>query len=267
MKAFRKPLILFAVMLAASCDSNESNSGQIVVARAGNAVLTKTELEKLLPLSASLEDKFSAINKWATAEVLYQAGKISGFEKDLGVQSSLKKYRHALVGKIYLESITHSAITVTKEDIFDYYQLNKSSFYRSFDEARILHGRFGTEHEATRSKRLLMNQQPFPDSISLSGNPVELITITKGEAIDPIDKIVFSPSSKTGFFGPIKSSRGFHVIQILNKYKAGTIKPIDQVFDEIRRRLTQQQKTVAELSVLDSLKRQVGVESYLEQQP
>lgn len=264
MRFIINPLVHIIGIILLSCNTHKLDNDQTPIARVGSATLTKTELKKRLPLNYSEENKFAAVNQWINTELIYLAGKKHGFEKTREIQTSLKKYRRTLIGNLFLESVTHSAGEISKDDVSTHYNNNKESFRRNLDEAKVVHAFYKTKKAALNGKKILMRRLSASNTTASLDTTTEVITLKRGESVEPIDRVVFNPANGSGLYGPIESTNGFHVLQILNKYKTGSMRNLDQVYEEIVRRLSHRQRTIAALSVLDSLRRDYSIETYLE---
>ena len=61
-------------------------------------------------------------------------------------------------------------------------------------------------------------------------------------AVKDIDKALFE-NTKTGFIGPIKTELGFHLFDVIKRYKKGSELGLESSYDEIYQRLLKRKKS------------------------
>ena len=80
-----------------------------------------------------------------------------------------------------------------------------------------------------------------------------------------LDREIFSNNQTNTVIGPIKTEYGYHVIEVLGRFSAGTQIDVDEVYDEIYQRLLNQKKALMSNKYLDSLRNKYSVKINLEQ--
>ena len=98
----------------------------------------------------------------------------------------------------------------------------------------------------------------------LSTYSAEVLTVEKGEMIDTLDGVVFESSRSNIVFGPIRTDYGFHIIEVLNRYRFGSQIDLDEAYDEIYQTIFNQKKKMRSVELIDSLRNHYNVKIYLE---
>ena len=73
-----------------------------------------------------------------------------------------------------------------------------------------------------------------------------------------IDNALFE-NKKTGFIGPIRTELGFHLFDVIKRYKKGSELGLESSYDEIYQRLLKKKKLKKKKSFVDSLKRNTNI--------
>ena len=107
--------------------------------------------------------------------------------------------------------------------------------------------------KARNIKKTLSNPQATKKKGALFKKyTVETKTVKKGHMTKNLDLAVFS-GKKNNLLGPIVSDDDYYVIEILRFNRVGTIKGLEEVYDEIYQRLLKEKEGVLFQAVLDSL--------------
>ena len=237
-----------------------------VVARVGKAVLTQNNLEHILGDQAlSKESAVKTVFQWVNDELLYQAALKQGLQHDKSIQDAIDHFRRELLGRTYLETAMTSGIYVTQSEINAAYEKNLESFYLPIDEARINHFIIEDRNTARRVRRILVRGRSGADRKEVFATyPVETVTVKRGSLLPPIDEALFGLNSRGTVIGPISTDFGYHVIEVLKRYKEGSYRDLDDVFDELRHQLFQNHASLKSIKLLDSLRSVTDVEINLE---
>ena len=165
------------------------------------------------------------------------------FLKSQGYKS-LDQYKERLFEKrkmiLYLSRLKDkvtSNVTVSDEEIKDFYEKNKDKF-KSEGSVHVRHILLNTEEEAKEVLERLKAGEKFED-LAREKSVDEFSKIKGGDlgwiergSMDPaFEKAVFS--AKIGdIVGPVKTSYGWHIIEVLEKKEGGT-KPLEEVKKQI----------------------------------
>lgn len=255
-------IILF---LFTSC-TKENKVDSLILAKVENSVLTTAQAERL---QLAISNKNYSINdvaaSWIDRELLYLAAKDGGLENDETLNSQVSIYRKDLFGNTFMDNFITSQISVENIDIKTYYDKNRSSFKRENDGAKILHFFISTDSVAQYIINALKQQNNSIDRKELLKNyNVDVTIVERGNLIDKLDSEIFSNNRTNFIIGPVKTDYGYHVIEILNRYKAGSQIDIDEAYDEIYQRLFNQKKALSSIRYLDSLRNRYTLKINLE---
>ncbi len=261
----RKLLPFTFALLFISC-ATENAVYSPIIAKVENSVLTKADADRL---KLAIPNKNYSINdiaaSWINRELLYLAAKHGGLENDETLNSQISIYRKALFGNTFMDNYIASQISIENAEIKIYYDKNRSSFKHKNDGAKIMHFFIATDSVAQYIVNALKQSNNSIDRKDLLANyNVDIATVEKGNLIEQLDIEIFS-NNKTNFtIGPVKTDYGYHIIEVLNRYKAGSQINIDEAFDEIYQRLFNQKKALGSIRFLDSLRNHYTVKINLE---
>lgn len=259
-------ICLFAVVAIALWSCTNDKTGDNVVARVGNVVLTYERLNQMLA-EQSLPASNSAlvVSQWVNDELLYQAALEQNLQRDASIKLAVEKFRRELLGRTYLEIAMTSGITVTQEEINLAYEANLESFYRPVDEARINHFIIQDRNEARRVRRILARSRSGADrKKAFSTHHVETVVVKRGSLLKPLDDAIFGHNSRGTVLGPLSTDYGYHVVEVLERNKEGSYRDLDDVYDVLRHQLYQNYASLNSIKILDSLRTVTEIEINLE---
>ena len=250
-------LIFCLIILVVSCykDSNKEVDDD-VYARVGPIELTQESLvffNNKTPDSRTLN---SSIKNWINETVLFSEAMKSGFENDVVLQKKRDSYYRELIIASFVESVIASKVSVSNDDVRLYYKRNKGEFIRALDEVRI-------EQYIVKSKKVasrLAASFNSKRSIDLSNFDIELVkteTVQRGTFAKNIDDMLFV--KKRRVVGPVVLGKDISVLKILGINKKGSIKGLNDVYDEIYQRIFKIKSIRVQESLLDSLKKTVNI--------
>ena len=87
---------------------------------------------------------------------------------------------------------------------------------------------------------------------------VSLKRIKKGRVPQKISEHVFN-NKKTGVLRPLFFLEKYHIIEVVKRYKKGSLVGLDDAYDEIYQRIIKQKQLTKKTKVLDSLKNAYNV--------
>lgn len=245
-------LFLLFLFLCISCSKEEGTEHPL--ARVGSFVLFEEDID-----SERTEDKvFDFIEDWVTERVLLEKAKEDGFFKD----EQLKKERDMFYNKLIISSFVDNAllkeINISKDEVLNYYNSSKGLFYRKQEEV-FVHHFFSQEIEQSRSiKRQLLRRGKGSNNKIREDFNVESMVVKKGFSIDKINETLFG-NNKIGLVGPVRSNVGYHLFDIIKRYKKGSELGLESAYDEIYQRLLKKKKANLKKSFIDSLKKSTNI--------
>ena len=253
-KKVKKALILSVFFCFYSCEKNNSSSG-LILARVKDNELSIEKLEKdLKPKQRSINQVKNYINDWVNQTLLFEEAKKENLHNDLFLNEMKNKYFKRLVSETFLETKTFLPDLISKDEIKEYYEMHKHSFSRLNEEALVYHFSVSSSNEARTIQNKLKKKQSgiVLDSLFVKHN-VSLKKIKKGRIPQKIEKQIFN-SKKTGVLEPFLFLNKFHVIEVVKRYKKGSVVGLDDAYDEIYQRIIKQKQLTRKTKVLDSLK-------------
>lgn len=213
------------------------------MARVGNKYLTYEELVRRLPDSGldpelSQNEVKSIISAWIKKEVLFQKAINYHFDRDPNIKSRVEDFYRDLVVDAYIKYYLQTNVVVSEDEIKEFYLRNKNSYTRKSEEARITHVVVQDFNDAMGIKYALSSHNKTELDKYLLKYNFETKTIRRGEALSELDRTIFETPPRS-ILGPIATNYGYHIVEVLARYPAGSLKSIDEVRDEIYRQITQ----------------------------
>lgn len=242
-----------------SCSSDREEEG--VVARVEEAVLTTSDLENLLPAELGMgrgpAEKAQFVEHWVEEQLLYQEALSRKLDQQPRTQQLLEQARRDLLVAALLSAEFEGQDTqVSEATIQQYYAENREEFRRTKPEIRALHILLATEADADAKRRALRGGASFEDLVRLH-------SLDQETKVQGGDLGYFSADDNPTLWEacrglpfraisePIQTQYGYHLVQVLDRQEAGTIKELDQVRPQIVDALVRQDyhQRLAELTV------------------
>ena len=250
-------LIFCLIVLVVSCykDSNKKVVGD-VYARVGPIELTQEDLFLFNNKTPGLRTLNSQIKNWIDETVLFSEAMKNGFENDMVLKRKRDSYYRELIITSFVESVIASNVSVSNDDVRLYYKRNKGEFTRALDEVRI-------EQYIVKSKKVadrLITSFNSKKNIDLSKFDIELVkteTVQRRKFAKNIDDLLFV--RRKGVVGPVVLGKDISVLKVLGINKQGSIKGLNDVYDEIYQRVFKIKSIEIRESLLDSLKKTVNI--------
>ena len=255
---YSKITFLFAATFLLGCLQKKNNTID-VVARVNDVFFTKTMLKNVVAANPNIHTN-EHINAWINNELLYQAATAMGVPLDSKLKDTIKKTSRALTIKTYMDLLSHGSLTITNQEIKEYYNKNKEQFFRHKLSARINHFIFSDKKEATKTKAVLAKYKHGTrrDELFINHRVFSGI-VTKGSLNETLDKLIFSKRKKKNIVGPLDLKNKFHLIEILETFPRGSPLGLDLVYDEIYQRLINKKLASKKDEVLDSLRNEAEI--------
>jgi len=245
---------MFFLVLFSSCSNQKPANDVCILATVNNSVLTCDEGERLLlNFPAGSTTLSHIVSLWVDRELLYQSGIKNNFDKDLNIVTSVQDFQKKQIGNAYLSSVYNHKYSITKDEVRKYYKSNLTNYVRKSSEAKVVHFKFDDEKTARKVKKALSSKlsgEKRKELFSLYN--VDVMTVKKGTLVSSLNKAIFT--TRKNVVGPVKTSHGYHVVEVVDRFKKGSQIGLEQVYDEIYQRLVNQQLSKARVEVLDSLR-------------
>jgi hypothetical protein len=258
-KALKTFFTFSFVYVVVSCSAPKEDDS-VVLARVNEQTLTVQNLEKLLPFKNRTSVRVrNFIHDWVDDALFYDAAKKNGLLQDKALQDARDQYYKKIIIGSFLQTKTINETVVSNDEIREYYDFTSEIFVRSSDGAFIHHFLTNKHSEALAIRTALRKKRLGKKYDELFTNfNVENKTVVKGQMIKELGAAVFK-SKKLAVVGPIKTKNGYHIIDVVKRFKKGSKMSLEDVYDEIYQRLIKQKQVKESSGLLDSLKKQSNV--------
>ena len=250
-------LIFCFIVLIISCyKDNNKEVDDGVYARVGSIELAQGDLILSNKKTTDLRTLNNSIKNWIDETVLFSEAIKNGFENDMFLQRKRDSYYRELIITSFVESVIASKVTVSNDDVRLYYKRNKGEFTRVLDEVRI-------EQYIVKSKKVadrLVASFNSKKNVDLSKFDIEFVkteTVQRGTFAKNIDDMIFV--KRIGVVGPNIIGKDISVLKVLEINKQGSIKGLNDVYDEIYQRIFKIKSLEVQEFLLDSLKKTVNI--------
>ena len=252
---FLRNLVFFIFLFVFCCETKKPDRSD-VLARVDGETLTLNKAQHLNgDMVLQKENISKLVSGWITNTVLLNRAKALGLEKDSVLIKKRDVFFNELVVSSFIKGGFNPNITISKKEVLNYYKNNKSSFFRENEEVFL-------EHYFTEEIRLSKKINSFftlnkKKDINISDFLIEVKAVKKGRSSGFFEPYLFNTNKKE--VGPIRSKKGYHFFKILNRYKKGSLKGLEQVYDEIHQKLYKQKEMQLSFVFLDSIKNSLEI--------
>lgn len=230
----------FFILLACS----ESEKPEKYIAKVNDSYLTEPELDLMIDSQfVSEKSKSVIIKNWVRREILFQEAVKEGLTDAKEFAATLELSKKELAAALLLEKYAAGMQQqFTRDELENFFEENQSSFRLPFNSyflnranfsqrdaavefrsALIMNGWIGAVNEVKHTQQLV----DLADSILIPEQdiqPVSLLRILEG--LYPLEISIVIPDER-GYYS---------VVQLIDKYSAGTIPPFSAVQSEVDKR-------------------------------
>ena len=270
-------LRLGALTLALSCsacsrrpsgagdDATRFERSPDAVAQVNAAELREPDVRGLIPAdlreSVTGSEVREIIDQWVETELLYQQAQRAGLHREPEVAEALRQMQRQLLADEYLQRELHDRVRVTQEDIQAYYREHTREYTQ---ELHLRHIVLGTAEEAEQVLAQLRAGAEFAtlarrhstDPSAAQGG--DLGFLGKGAMNPAFEPVVFQMAPNE-VKGPIASSFGFHLVQLVARRAAAEPTTLEVARDEILETLLLEKRQRAAQEILSELRSQATV--------
>lgn len=251
------PIVLL-VCLHLGCRSKSQNAQ--IAAKAGNAVLTREELQKRMTLEGlplNRENEF--IENWINEELLVQEAQRQGIEKTDELKWEIEKVEKQYLINQLIEKTFAEKIRITDSNVSDFYEKNKTIFEADEDEVHLLQIMTKNMADAEMTLQEIKAGKPFEQAArDRSIDPFrdkggDMGFVGRNDVIPELSRIAFSlPEGSLSSI--LKSNQGYHILKIMKKHLKGETRDLQEVRDEITQRLRVDKERAVYYDLLYQLK-------------
>ncbi len=235
-------VIILPLLILVAC--NENKKPETYIAKVNDSYLTESRLAELIDSQFVSEKSRSVIIKnWIRQEILFQQAVKEGLTETNDFKETLTNTRKQLAAALVLEKFAATTQQqFTEEELKNFFEANESSFKLPFnayflnridfsnrDSAvafrtkLIMNGWAGAIYESKQDTNIIRKE----DSVLVSEQdiqPVRMLRILEG--LYPLEISIVIPDER-GYYS---------VVQLLDKYTAGSLPAFEAVKDEVERR-------------------------------
>jgi len=259
------PLLLLIVFLCTGCGKPEQKV-EPAVARVGAEALTVADIVNDVAGPArhwftrnELEDY---VVRWIDSQILYQEAKKRQLDQSETVKRELRRLEREMAVNALLDQELNKTFAVTDAEIEKYYNDNRPTFTRSADEVHVQHLKVGNKKTADSLTAALRRGGDFAKTaLRFAGSDSAAIDLflTDDETPDAVVNSVFT--IMTGAVSrPIQLDDGYHIFKMIEKFSAGSPKPLAQAREEIIAKLQSEKRQERYRQLLAELKNSVVAE-------
>jgi len=273
-RIFQSCIILTCVLftILSGCQKNDSESP--IVAQVGESVLDIEKIKHEMPLDKRIDISEEAVSKyvqrWIERELLYQEGLRVGLQNDSSIVRRLKSLERDLVIDLLLDKMIEDRISVSADEIKDYYSEHSFEYLFGENEYRLEHLQIRRSTRIAREvENYLKNNNTFKDFPSKDIEYEELIIPDPGVFIyesdlpDTLRKEVVNlkvgESTKRIIF-----QNKYNFLILAEKREEDTQIPLELIQEEIRENVIVEKRYWMYIELIDKLRERVNIELDLE---
>ena len=247
MRDFRLPRQLGAVaiaiglvLLSVTCGKERHNTS--VVARVGDATLTVEQVQNRVAPGSGEEETAAQrrefVDKWIEQQLVYQEALAQGVDENARVQQLLDEARQDVLVASFLNRQFETQVEISEFEITEYFTAHAHEFTRTEDEIRAQHILLNSQRHAVALRQKLVQGDSFEDaalehsldqsSKNVGGDLGYFGVDDYPELWQACQNLTVNRVSK-----PVESDRGLHLVRVLDRQEAGTLKDLEQVRGEI----------------------------------
>jgi peptidyl-prolyl cis-trans isomerase C len=250
--------VVVLCLIVVQCDKSKDEK---VIARVGKATLSLENLKNSIPNEYSdqitRDQNINYVKQWIDRELLFQEAVNQKIDRDPAIKERLSKMKMDLLAAEMLNrySMKIQADSISDSVINHYYKLNQNQFIRDKDYVKYLDIAIDDSKKAwdvyrTVTKVNFVNiasqfsKTPTFDSTNIPYTPSDNIPVEIRQAIASLEVNTIS--------SPIKTSNGYHIVNVMDKLDKGGICNLFEVRKEIIDQLvTINQKVLIEKVLAD----------------
>ncbi|RJP78024.1 MAG: peptidyl-prolyl cis-trans isomerase [Candidatus Zixiibacteriota bacterium] len=255
-------VLLFAVVLAGLSGCGESSGPDRVVARVGRQEITLRQLQERYGLTAADSGSGQpdviglemAARDWATREVLLQEAKKRGLEQDSLFLARMEALHREMLTTLLLEGHAGPA-EVDSAEVIKEYDLHRTEYITTEDQVELAYLMAPDRDTANLARRRLtegLSLEEILDSYeTLTG--AELGWVGPGDLNPAVSKTAFGLAPGGVSYPQKQDDDRYLILKCRQRRFQGTIRPVEEVYDEISARLQLRRQSEAEQALRDSL--------------
>ena len=244
-------LLVLSVMFSCSGDENEN-----IIAEVNHEQLALDELILMFPGFMGLDSlqKSLLVENWIRETLLAQEAEKNLIHRDPMFNYRVDTYRRRLLADKQMDVVLKDRGNVTREQIEAYYEANLSSFKRQSNEFFGFHVLLPSRDEARELERAIERGDLEKKQSLVAMHPKET-GLFKVENLQQEVREYLLKRKREGIFGPVKSDLGYHLVEVKTWHDRGSVKSLDEVWEEIAARLSLNRQREIKTRLVDSLRK------------
>jgi len=247
--------VVFILLVAglAACSSSDSEG---IVAEVNHEQLSLDELQLMYPGFMALDSlqKSLLVENWIRETLLAQEAKKNLIHRDPVFNYRVETYRRRVLADKQLDLVLKDKGGVSRAEVEAYYNENLSSFQRQSNEFFGFHVLMASRDDARELERAIDKNDLEKKQALVALRPKET-GLFKVENLPPDVKEYLLKKKRPGVFGPIQSDLGYHLVEVKTWHDRGSLKSLDEVWEEIAARLSISRQRQIEAGLVDSLRK------------
>ncbi|MFH1571551.1 MAG: peptidyl-prolyl cis-trans isomerase [Gemmatimonadota bacterium] len=222
-----------------------------VVARVGDAALTRADLDDLVPATADVEvaaaTRRALAEEWIREQLLYQEAMASDLAANARLRRLIEQARRDLLVAAFINrEFEDQEVKVSDDQVQTYYYQHVDEFTRTDAEIRVQQVLLQSSRDAgALRQRLVAGSISFDEAAreysldepgSAAGDGLGYFSAEQDPLLwelcqdQPLDRVSM----------PLSSERGYYIVRVLDRKEPGTPKEVEQVRDQIADALVRQ---------------------------
>jgi peptidyl-prolyl cis-trans isomerase C len=261
-------LVLTCGISLYACKEEPENT----VAQVGDVQLTHEQVLTRIPKpflnKVNPEEKHRMVEKWVEDELLYQEAKNQKLDQDSAVKSRIQEAERNLMIAELIERMYAKNAEISEGDIQNYYNTHVEAFQREQTEIRVRHILVEDRTALNTAMERLRNGESFEQiareiSKDMSAeNGGDLGVFTE----DMVDASFWEACLSTKLATPTRATTrlGYHVIEVRDRFEAGSKRKLEDVRDEIKQRILSERRVVERAKFLNEIRTRIKTVVHLD---
>jgi len=261
-------LIVYTVILTLlACEKSDEKPKEILVS-VGNGYLTLERIQSDIPFSikkrVTQENVNNYIQQWIETELVYQEALNQGMDEDPELLIAIDKAKKNFLVNKYLSTYLEENSVELETEALEYYEENKDSYVFSDDMIKANHLLVDNYQDAINARNRIEAGEDFEKvamEVSLDYSEkkrIQLDYFSREEIIPEVGAQAFSLSIGS-VSSPIKSDFGYHIIQVLDRKRKGSVIAFEAVKDQIISRLQLMKKNERYRDLIIELRNKINI--------
>ncbi len=253
MRVFSVFLVASLLLGGLSCSESPDDN---LIAEVNHERLSLDGLVLMFPGFMALDSlqKSLLVENWIRETLLAQEAEKNLIHRDPMFNYRVETYRRRLLADKQLDVTLKNQGGVNRNEIEVYYQSNLESFKRQSNEFFGFHVLLASRDDARDLERAIENGDLEKKQSLVAMQPKET-GLFKVENLVPEVKEYLLKKKRPGIFGPIQTDLGYHLVEVKTWYDRGSLKSLDEVWEEIAARLSINRQRYIETQLVDSLRK------------